>query len=419
MPRSASSRGSGIARRQPRPSPPPSRVSEPTIFRHFPTKRALYLAAIDRSAEITMARWHEIAARCTSPLAALLEMGQLVLRRAAARLAAPAAPFPLVQRGQRPRSRGARARARPHRIRVRPPSVRAGARGRRDRARDRCARAHLALHGDWRAARRHPDPRSAGRSPARSDAGDHDAERAAARRVAGPLRRNDERSASAPLSPRGRRAGGGHAWQRCAGGGHLPGAHRRQARPLREPRRSGAERWRRRGRPRSCAADPARSALPGDVGGGDRGLSAVDLSRRDPRPRRARLRALVGAGQGVRLQRPDRHGALDRLHAQRPAHRRRAVPASRRSADRSASCRRSSRSATTSCARASTTSGATTRRWCAAADPRGRRRRGEAGFWDALSATTAPKRASRRRSASCRRPCGAIRATAARTSCSA
>lgn len=51
-------------------------ISEPTIFRHFPTKRALYLAAVDRSAEITMGHWREIAARSKSPLAALLEMGQ-------------------------------------------------------------------------------------------------------------------------------------------------------------------------------------------------------------------------------------------------------------------------------------------------------------------------------------------------------
>lgn len=51
-------------------------ISEPTIFRHFPTKRALYLAAIDRSAEITMGRWQEIAAQSSSALAALLEMGQ-------------------------------------------------------------------------------------------------------------------------------------------------------------------------------------------------------------------------------------------------------------------------------------------------------------------------------------------------------
>lgn len=51
-------------------------VSEPTIFRHFSTKRALYLAAIDRSADITMGRWREIAADSASPLAALLEMGR-------------------------------------------------------------------------------------------------------------------------------------------------------------------------------------------------------------------------------------------------------------------------------------------------------------------------------------------------------
>jgi len=51
-------------------------VSEPTIFRHFPTKRALYLATIDRSAEITMRRWREIAADSASHLASLLEMGR-------------------------------------------------------------------------------------------------------------------------------------------------------------------------------------------------------------------------------------------------------------------------------------------------------------------------------------------------------
>lgn len=51
-------------------------VSEPTIFRHFVTKRALYLAALDRSTEITMARWREIAAAAPSALAALMEMGR-------------------------------------------------------------------------------------------------------------------------------------------------------------------------------------------------------------------------------------------------------------------------------------------------------------------------------------------------------
>src|SRR5581483_11636003 len=52
------------------------RVSEPTIFRHFPTKRALYLAAIDRSAERALERWDAIAAETASPSAALLEMGR-------------------------------------------------------------------------------------------------------------------------------------------------------------------------------------------------------------------------------------------------------------------------------------------------------------------------------------------------------
>jgi AcrR family transcriptional regulator len=51
-------------------------VSEPTIFRHFVTKRALYLEALSRNSEITMARWREIAAAAPSALAALTEMGR-------------------------------------------------------------------------------------------------------------------------------------------------------------------------------------------------------------------------------------------------------------------------------------------------------------------------------------------------------
>ena len=50
-------------------------VSEPTIFRHFVTKRALYLEALSRNSEITMARWREIAAAAPSALTALREMG--------------------------------------------------------------------------------------------------------------------------------------------------------------------------------------------------------------------------------------------------------------------------------------------------------------------------------------------------------
>jgi AcrR family transcriptional regulator len=51
-------------------------VSEPTLFRHFPTKRALYLAAIDRSAETLMDRWRAIAAAAPSPRVALAEIGR-------------------------------------------------------------------------------------------------------------------------------------------------------------------------------------------------------------------------------------------------------------------------------------------------------------------------------------------------------
>jgi AcrR family transcriptional regulator len=51
-------------------------VSEPTLFRHFPSKRALYLAAIERSGEMLAGRWQEIAADAPTPLAALLEMGR-------------------------------------------------------------------------------------------------------------------------------------------------------------------------------------------------------------------------------------------------------------------------------------------------------------------------------------------------------
>ena len=51
-------------------------VSEPTLFRHFPTKRALYLAAIDRSAEVLIGRWRELAAAAPTPLAALFAVGE-------------------------------------------------------------------------------------------------------------------------------------------------------------------------------------------------------------------------------------------------------------------------------------------------------------------------------------------------------
>jgi AcrR family transcriptional regulator len=51
-------------------------VSEPTLFRHFPTKRALYLATIDRSAEMVIGHWRQIAEHSGSALDALVEMGR-------------------------------------------------------------------------------------------------------------------------------------------------------------------------------------------------------------------------------------------------------------------------------------------------------------------------------------------------------
>src|SRR5262249_47239901 len=50
--------------------------SEPTLFRHFASKRAIYLAALDRSAATMLVHWQEIEARAASPMSALLEMGQ-------------------------------------------------------------------------------------------------------------------------------------------------------------------------------------------------------------------------------------------------------------------------------------------------------------------------------------------------------
>jgi AcrR family transcriptional regulator len=51
-------------------------VSEPTLFRHVPTMRALYLAAIDRSAEVLISRWRELAAAAPTALAALFAVGE-------------------------------------------------------------------------------------------------------------------------------------------------------------------------------------------------------------------------------------------------------------------------------------------------------------------------------------------------------
>ncbi len=51
-------------------------VSEPAIYRYFPSKRALYLAVLDRSAEAQIAAWRRIAASSSTPLAGLRAAGR-------------------------------------------------------------------------------------------------------------------------------------------------------------------------------------------------------------------------------------------------------------------------------------------------------------------------------------------------------
>jgi len=51
-------------------------VSEPTLYRHFPTKRALYIAALDHSAEFLLGHWRALAEAAPTPLDALREVGR-------------------------------------------------------------------------------------------------------------------------------------------------------------------------------------------------------------------------------------------------------------------------------------------------------------------------------------------------------
>jgi AcrR family transcriptional regulator len=51
-------------------------LSEPALYRHFPSKRALYIAALDRSASVLLGEWRTIASAAASPLDALLEVGR-------------------------------------------------------------------------------------------------------------------------------------------------------------------------------------------------------------------------------------------------------------------------------------------------------------------------------------------------------
>jgi len=50
-------------------------VGEPTIYRHFPSKRALFLAAFDRSSTELLERWRALAAESPSPLEAIQRIG--------------------------------------------------------------------------------------------------------------------------------------------------------------------------------------------------------------------------------------------------------------------------------------------------------------------------------------------------------
>jgi AcrR family transcriptional regulator len=50
-------------------------VSEPAIYRHFPSKLALYLAAIDHSTTVIDDAWQALVARAATPLDALRAIG--------------------------------------------------------------------------------------------------------------------------------------------------------------------------------------------------------------------------------------------------------------------------------------------------------------------------------------------------------
>lgn len=51
-------------------------VSEPTLYRYFPSKRALYLAVLERNAAALMGTWREIANSSPTPLEALRAIGR-------------------------------------------------------------------------------------------------------------------------------------------------------------------------------------------------------------------------------------------------------------------------------------------------------------------------------------------------------
>jgi len=53
-----------------------ARVSEPTLYRYFASKRDLYLAMLERNADRLLATWREIAAASADAMTGLSEIGR-------------------------------------------------------------------------------------------------------------------------------------------------------------------------------------------------------------------------------------------------------------------------------------------------------------------------------------------------------
>jgi AcrR family transcriptional regulator len=60
-------------------------VGEPTIYRYFPSKRDLFLAAFDRCSTELLDRWRALAAESPSPLAAIARIGDWYVQQLRAR----------------------------------------------------------------------------------------------------------------------------------------------------------------------------------------------------------------------------------------------------------------------------------------------------------------------------------------------
>lgn len=60
-------------------------VGEPTIYRYFPSKRDLFLAAFDRCSTELLDRWRALAAESESPLAAIARIGDWYVQQLRAR----------------------------------------------------------------------------------------------------------------------------------------------------------------------------------------------------------------------------------------------------------------------------------------------------------------------------------------------